>query len=272
MKAERADIGYFDCGLPYNRFGSGERIMVIFQGLMFENKPMPSFMIKQFSKMYGFLEKYYTTYLVNRAPNMQEGMSMKDISDTYADMIKQEFGGAVDIMGVSTGGSLVQHFAADHPDLVRKLIIHSSAHTLAPGAKRGQLLVAKYARQKKWWRAYLSLMCVTLPERGIKRLLLTPFYGFIALFGGAIFGKPKDNNDVAIMVEAEDKHEFKDRLGEISSPTLVAAGENDPFYTPELFKETAEGIPNARLALYEKMGHPASGEQFQKDVSEFLEI
>lgn len=48
-------------------------------------------------------------------------------------------------------------------------------------------------------------------------------------------------------IEAEDKHDFKDRLAEITVPTLVIAGDQDPFYSETLFHETAEGIPNARF-------------------------
>ena len=150
-------------------------------------------------------------------------------------------------MGLSTGGSIVQHFAADHPELVGKLVLHSAAHTLSEKAKRGQMMVAWLARQKKWRKAYAALMGVSLPERGIKRILLKPFYGFMALFGGSFFGKPKEHPfDVAITIEAEDKHAFKDRLHEITAPTLVIAGDKDPFYTPGLFRETAEGIPNSK--------------------------
>jgi pimeloyl-ACP methyl ester carboxylesterase len=65
-------------------------------------------------------------------------------------------------------------------------------------------------------------------------------------------------------------HNFKDRLAEIIAPTLIVAGEQDPFYTPTLFCETAAGIPNARLCLYANIGHPAAGKQFKKDVLAFL--
>jgi hypothetical protein len=34
-----ASAGYFRSGLPYNPFGHGPRPLVIFQGLVFENKP-----------------------------------------------------------------------------------------------------------------------------------------------------------------------------------------------------------------------------------------
>ena len=75
---------------------------------------------------------------------------------------------------------------------------------------------------------------------------------------------------MVVTVEAEDRHAFKDRLVEIAAPTLVTGGVDDFFYSPSLFHETADGIPNARLCLYEKMGHPASGKQFRRDVVAFL--
>jgi pimeloyl-ACP methyl ester carboxylesterase len=41
-----------------------------------------------------------------------------------------------------------------------------------------------------------------------------------------------------------------------TAPTLLVAGGRDRFYTPELFRETADGIPGARMALYQNKGHP----------------
>ena len=70
-------------------------------------------------------------------------------------------------------------------------------------------------------------------------------------------------------VEAEDRHDFRDRLAQITAPTLVVAGDKDPFYTEALFRATAEGIPHARLILYKGMGHPAHGKQFRRDVRGF---
>ncbi len=39
--------GYFRSGLPYNRLGHGPRPLVIFQGLMFENKPQSGLTIRR---------------------------------------------------------------------------------------------------------------------------------------------------------------------------------------------------------------------------------
>jgi len=261
--------GYFRCGIPYNRFGHGSSILVIFQGLLFENKPMAGFMAKKFFEMYNSIAEEYTIYIVNRKPGLPKGYSLQDMADDYAEMIREEFGCPVDVLGISTGGSIVQHFAANHSDLVNKLIIHSSAYTLGDSAKKGQMHVRQLASERKWRAAYAELMGISLPK-GPSRHLMQPFYWFISLFGKSFFGMPDDPSDLVITIEAEDKHNFKDRLSEISAPTLVIAGDKDPFYSEKLFRETAEGISNTKLIIYKGMGHPASGKQFKRDLRNFL--
>jgi pimeloyl-ACP methyl ester carboxylesterase len=44
-------------------------------------------------------------------------------------------------------------------------------------------------------------------------------------------------------------------LPHVTAPTLLVAGDRDRFYSPELFRETAERIPGARLLLYPGKGH-----------------
>jgi len=171
-------------------------------------------------------------------------------------------------LGVSTGGSIVQHFAADHPDLVRRLVIHSSAYTLSDDAKRLQLQIAQLAQQRQWARAYAAMLGPMFPHAGIMKHLSPPLLWLASRL--MPLGAPKDPTDLVVTVEAEDQFNFKERLSQITAPTLVVSGAQDPFYTVALFRETAEGIANARLILYEGMGHPASGKQFGRDVLTFL--
>lgn len=77
-------------------------------------------------------------------------------------------------------------------------------------------------------------------------------------------------SDLRVTVDAEDKLAFRGRLHEISVPTLVGGGTEDPFYSAQLFRETATGIPNARLALYDGKGHAMLGKDFQREVLSFL--
>jgi pimeloyl-ACP methyl ester carboxylesterase len=44
-------------------------------------------------------------------------------------------------------------------------------------------------------------------------------------------------------------------LARITAPTLLVAGGRDRFYSPELFRETAERIPDGRLRPYQGKGH-----------------
>ena len=265
-----APSGYFRSGLPYTRFGHGPRPLIVFQGLTFEHKPQP----KLAAGMYNFLGDDYTVYVVLRKPGLPRGYTLRDMADDYATMIREEFdgppgsSGPVDVLGISTGGSIVQHFAADHPDLVRRLVIHSAAHTLNDEAKQLQLQVGHLAQQRRWWQAYRLLVGTIDPRSGVLHVLAQPLIWLAASL--MALGAPKDPTDLVVTVEAEDHHNFKDRLGEITAPTLIVAGDQDRFYAPALFRETAEGIPNAKLCLYEGMGHPARGKQFRQDVLTFL--
>ena len=135
-------------------------------------------------------------------------------------------------------------------------------------AKRLMLRVAALAREHRWRKAYAAMFGVMLPMRGVVKLLAGPVLWLVSFL--AALRPPQDPSDLVITIEAEDKHDFKARLAEIKAPTLVVAGDRDPFYTEALFRETAAGIPNARLILYPGMGHPASGKQFGRDLLAFL--
>ena len=264
MTRSQEAAGYFRSGLPYNRLGHGPWILVVFEGLPFEHKPRTGMEAGHLRNMYGFLNQAYTTYAVTRKPGLPDGYSMKDMADDYAAMIREEFGGAVDVIGTSTGGTIAQHFAADHPDLVRRLVLYSSAYTLGDAAKEVQMRVGHLARQRKWREATAALFGFAMsPSR----------FGTIAAAIASLMmslAAPNDPSDLIVTVEAEDKHDFRDRLAEIKAPTLVIAGAQDPFYTEALLRETAAGIPNARLILYEGKGHTPTGKQFSQDVLAFL--
>ena len=260
-----ANSGYFSNGMPYNRFGHGPSPMVIIQGLIFENKPQSSLTYR----MYEFLKENFEVYAVLRKPGMPHGYTLKDMAGDYAAMIRDEFGDPIDVIGVSTGGSIVQHLAVDYPDLIRRLVIHSSAYQLNDEAKKLQLEISDLAQLRKWRQAYSLLIGSIFPKSGLKSILSKPIIWLGSLIMS--FDVPDDPTDLIVTIEAEDKFNFESQLYRIDVPTLVIGGDQDPFYSKELFRETAEGIPNARLILYEGMGHPASGKKFLQDVNDFLQ-
>jgi pimeloyl-ACP methyl ester carboxylesterase len=73
------------------------------------------------------------------------------------------------------------------------------------------------------------------------------------LFGNRM--NPPDPTDLLATIEAEDSFDALPELSRIIAPTLVVAGERDRFYSPDLFRRTAEAIPAARLRMYPGKGH-----------------
>lgn len=266
----RPESGYSDEGLPYNRFGNGLDNVVIFQGLQFENKPASGLAAKFIHDLYGFLGTNYTAHVVSRRPGLPPGYTTGDMADDYATMIQRAFNGPTHIIGLSTGGLIAQHFAADHGRLVRRLVIHSSAHRISDEAREFQVRMRDLALERRWNDAYACVLAYMAPKRGIRGRLATMGIRAAAPLGRFLFGRPADPSDLVVTYDASNAHTFRDRLTEIKVPTLVVAGDQDPFYTPQLFRETAEGIADAELILYKGTGHPASGKLFARDIMSFL--
>ena len=205
----------------------------------------------------------FTVYQVRRKPGLPASYSLKDMSDDCAVMIKNEFGVPVDVMGISTGGTIAQHFATDHPDLVNRLILAMTGYRLTENGRKLQLLIAELTRQGKW-RSAAALMSTSIYS-GFTGLMLKSLFWTM---GKIMFGSPASPSDGIIEIEAEDEHDFKERLAEIRVPTLVIGGDKDFFYP---VRETAEGIPGAKLVLYQGVGHTAMMKRrFGEDVLTFL--
>ena len=72
---------------------------------------------------------------------------------------------------------------------------------------------------------------------------------------------------------AEDAFDLGPRLGEITAPTLVIAGQRDRVYSPEIFQRTAQDVRNGQLIVYPGTGHGATltNRRFVSDVTTFLQ-
>ena len=256
--------GYSANGLPYACFGHGTRNLVVFDGLDFRHKPPPGIMLRM---TYGYLSGLtndYRIYIVSRRRGLPTGYSLRDMSDDYAVMIRDELGSAVDIIGVSTGGAIAQCFAIDYPDLVRRLVLAMTGFRLTEEARELQMKVADLAR-KGQRRAAAALLGTAIIRRGIGKHLLK---WLMWLLGP--FSIPADPSDGIVEIEAEDRHDLGDRLDEIRADSLVIGGEEDFFYP---IRDTARRIPNVRLVLYPSLGHNAMfarSRQFGEEIRAFL--
>jgi pimeloyl-ACP methyl ester carboxylesterase len=265
MARQKVTTGYSANGLPYACIGKGPRKLVVFEGLDFRHKPPSGIMLRMSTGYLRGLTNDYRICIVSRRPKLPQGYSLKDMSDDYAVMIKNELGGTVDIIGVSTGGAIAQHFAIDHPDLVRRLVLAMTGFRLTDEARELQMKVGELARKGER-RAASALLGTAIIRKGAGKHL---FKWFMGLMGPLTI--PTDASDGIVEIEAEDRHDLGDRLERINAETLVIGGEEDFFYP---VRETAAKIPGARLVLYPNLGHNAMfarSRQFGEEIRAFLQ-
>ncbi len=264
------ESGFFEDGLPFVRIGKGPNIIVNIEGLSFNNDPPSGFELKEFIKSMDIFTEDYTIYLVGRKPNSPLYYPFKKMINDYAVMIHREFKGPINVMGVSTGGHLAQFLAAEHPDIIRKLIIISAAFRTSEAGLEIEERAAEYFKQKKYYKTIETIFELIMTSKIIRFISKI----IIRLFMKDFFGEVKYPNDFLNELRADKEMNSKEIIRDISAPTLIICGELDKCYAIEDVKYTAQGIPNAKLILYKGIGHNLvrkKRKQLKKDIFTFLE-
>jgi pimeloyl-ACP methyl ester carboxylesterase len=240
--------GVLDGGLPYLVVGQGPPLVVL-SGFSAEHAN-PTGAARRFHlRPLMALASQFTVYLVNRKPGLRQGSAMRDLAGHYAHALERAFTGPVAVAGISTGGSIAQQLAIDHPHLVDRLVLVAAACRLAPAGRRMQHDLARYTLAGQPRRAWAA----TGPELAATTIGGHLYVPLLWLSGPRL--APEDPSDMLAVVDAEDRFDAAPQLHRITVPTLVVAGDRDRNYTPELFRETAGRIPGARLRLYPGKGH-----------------
>jgi pimeloyl-ACP methyl ester carboxylesterase len=244
MDVREGTLGIYPCLVA----GSG-RPLVVLAGLLPEAGVAPGPMRRTHERSIAPWARNCEVFYVNRRPGMMRGMTMADIAAEHAEGMRQSFDGPVDLLGMSTGGSIAQQIAAEHPDVVRRLVLVSTGCRLGPQAKSVQRRVAARVRGGASGQA-CAVFAADLAPRGPLALL--------AGVAGRLFG-PRllttgGLDDTATMIEAEDEFDLA-RLPTITAPTLLLAGGRDRYYGKDILAETAALIPNRQLDIHERLGH-----------------
>lgn len=187
----------------------------------------------------------------NRRPGLPRGMTMGELASEHADALRKAFAGPVDVVGTSTGGSIAAQLAADHGDVVGRLVLISAACRLGPTGRTVQARVAEAIRQGRYRRAGSIAAAALVPPRRGKTLAAAAGW----LLARRLVRSPADWADTATTIEAEDGFDLAACSTPITAPTLILAGHDDRFYSPALFEQTARLIAESRLHLFTGCGH-----------------
>jgi len=246
LALERSQIG----PLPCASIGGGPPVLVI-AGLTPTTGVRGDALLRGTIAPFEALAADHRVTVVNRRPNLPRGISFAQIAAEHATAIRDGLGGHADVIGVSTGGSIAQQLAADHPDVVGRLVLASTGCRLEGATKLMQRRAAARIRAGAPRRA-LAMMAADLvpPWRG--RALA----GIVALIAGPrVLQTDHDLDDLATTIEAEDTFDLARCARPISARTLILAGAEDRFYSRALVDETARLIPGSELIVLDGRGH-----------------
>jgi pimeloyl-ACP methyl ester carboxylesterase len=265
MDVQRGKMGR----LPYYATGSGPPL-AFFGGLAPETGVESDTSVKMNASMLKPFTRVRRVHFFNRRPDLPRGMTMADIAAEHAAALREGFGNQpVDVFGISTGGSIAQQVAADHPDVVRRLVLASTACRLGADGRVLQRRVAARLRKGSKRQASAVMMAGLVP----------PGRGQYAAGVAAWLAAPKilhtdaDAADMATTIEAEDDFDLARLPNPISAPTLIVAGTEDRFYSQPLFAETERLIPGSRLRVFHGRGHVTSTmhKDWGPEIVRFLE-
>ncbi|MCP4847960.1 MAG: alpha/beta hydrolase [Verrucomicrobiaceae bacterium] len=213
--------------------------------------------------------------------NRGVGQSDKPEGPYSSEMMADDYAGLLDelgiektrVVGCSMGSVIAQQLALRHPDRVQSTVLMCTWARCDRYAKGvfEHLQNAKARLRPEEFMKYVQLLIFT-----------KPFWdnddGYQAILDGqldaATGAAPQPVHAMEAQAAACIGHDVHARLGEIKSPCLIIGGEDDIFTPRWMAEETAAGIPDSDLHLYEGAGHAFHWEKlddFNPRVNDWLQ-
>jgi len=264
LNAKNSVLTIKNTKMEYIRFGSGERILIMLPGLGDGLRTMKGTALPM-ALMYRGFAKDFTVYAFSRLTDLPEGCTTRDMARDQANAMDLLGIEKADIFGVSMGGMIAQHLAADYPERVNKLILTVTC------ARPNSILTESV---EEWLDCARGDDHTALMDSNVRRIYSDEYYRknkwLIPIMG--MLTKPKSYHRFFIQANACLTHDAYDKLPAIQSPTLVIGGERDKALGGDASREIAARIPNARLQMYEQWGHGVYEEEkrFNQTILSFL--
>ena len=264
MSIRNGTLQLADDTMHYIRFGRGEKTLIMLPGLgdgltTVKGTALPM------ALMYRIFARDYAVYIFSRRNHLPQGHTTRDMArDLKAAMDGLGIEKA-DLVGVSMGGMIAQHFAADYPERLGKLVLVVTCSRPNPILTESVQEWIDLARRGD----YAALM-----DSNLRRMYSDAYYRknrWMAPLVGRLT-KPKSYERFFIQAEACLTHDASERLAEIQAPTLIIGGEQDHALGAEASQEMAAAIPGAQLKMYPEWGHGLYEEagDFNRIVLDFL--
>ncbi|EYR63963.1 hypothetical protein N866_16945 [Actinotalea ferrariae CF5-4] len=260
--------GTFANGMSYGAWGAGPKNLLWMPGGPGGSVPTGS-MYRAMTRLFRPLtDDGYRIWWVLRRTDIPEGHTVADMADDYAAVIREEFGGRVDIAaGVSYGGMIGQYLAARHPETFGTVALVAAAWRASAWAVEVDRRLAEATARGEAAGVAEAMASYVLPDERLTRprRLLAPALA-------RMVGRDLQADDAALVEwRAEAAFDARPVLGEITVPVLLLAGDRDRCFERETVVETAALIPHCTLVWYRGRGHmrTAMDARVGRDILQF---
>ena len=264
LSAKNGSIPFGDTEMEYIRFGTGEKTLIMLPGLGDGLRSMKGTALPM-ALMYREFAGEYTVYAFSRLNRLPEGYTTRDMARDQKEAMDALGIEKADVLGVSMGGMIAQHLAADWPERVGKLVL------VVTSARPNPVLTESVA---EWMELALRDDHTALMESNVRRIYSAAYYQknrrLIPIMGKVT--KPKSYDRFLTQARACLTHDAWESLPQITAPTFVIGGEQDHCLTGEASRQIAQHIPGAVLKMYPQWGHGLyeEAEDFYDTVLAFL--
>lgn len=269
------DVGYLLEEFPYARAGGGSRPLVVVPGFgdaMHPGAHPPATAWLLGSYYWRFLDDH-AVYLLSRQRGLPEGYTIPEMARDHARVFDATFGDRpADVLGLSMGGMIAQALAAEHPEAVGRVVLGVSGADVTDEGRESARRWKGYARERDWAAIRSELAAGMFSDW---RALAYP--PVVRTAARPFLPRPADPEDVRVSLDAILDYageEAAGRLPRIEAPTLVIGGEEDPYFSSRIMRETAAEIADAEVYAIPGARHGAFHDRkntFDRRVAGFLD-
>ncbi len=251
-------------GADYIRFGTGNKNLIMLPGLGDGLRTTRGTAVPM-ALYYRCFAKDYTVYIISRKTKLSPGATTRDMARDLQKAMAELGIEKASLLGVSMGGMIAQHFAADYPEMLEKLVL------VVTCAQETPILLESL---EEWVGCARRGDHTALMDSNVRRIYSDAYYRrnkwLVPIMGKLT--KPKSYDRFFIQAEACRTHNAWESIPKITVPTLVIGGEQDHSLGGEASRELAARIPGAVLKMYPQWGHGLYEEakDFLPVVMEFL--
>ncbi len=262
--AQNGCLNIGETAMDYLVFGKGKKPFIMIPGLGDGLKTAKGMAIP-FAIMYKIFAKDYRVYVFSAKNKLHPGYTTKDMAADLKQAMDMLGIAKADILGVSQGGMIAQHFTINYPEIVGKLVL---AVTSARSNSYIKEIIPAWIDMAKR-DAFCDLMADNMVKTYTEEYVHKNKWA-LGMVGK--FGRPKSYERFLVMAEACLSHDCYNLLHTIQAPTLVIGGEKDIVVGADASREIAGRIPGAQLKMYSDYGHALYEEakDFNAVVLEFL--